>query len=83
MMNAIRVVGIALLVFMFFMAVIILNVRKRKDSSVSILARILTNYLQLVSVSLSFELKFPNALFKMLAPISKFGNSNQSFLPFY
>jgi predicted outer membrane repeat protein len=80
--NAIRVIGVALLVFSFIFGIIILNIRKRKDSNVSILMRILTNYLQLLASALSFELKFPNLLTDMFRPIKAFGSSDQSFLSF-
>lgn len=81
-LNAIRVIGVGLLVFLFLMGLIILNIRKRKDSPVSVLSRIFTNYLQLIATSLTFELQFPEALIDVLGPINALGSSNQSFLSF-
>ena len=81
-LNGFAVIGVALLVFLFYFGLITLNIRKKKESLVSILTRILTNYLQLVTTSLSFELRFPNALVSALEPINTIGDSNQSFLSF-
>ena len=81
-LNGFAVVGVALLVIIFYLGLITLNIRKKKDSLVSILTRILTNYLQLVTTSLSFELRFPNGLVSALEPLNTIGNSNQSFLSF-
>ena len=47
--NALRVVGVILLAFVFLMILVIINIRKTKESQTSILIRIFTNYLQLTS----------------------------------
>ena len=79
-LNGVIVVSVAILAFMFYMFLIILNIRKRKDSTVSILSRILTNYLQLVTASLSFELRFPDSLTSTLSPVTRVGDPKQTFL---
>ena len=76
------VVGVAILVFLFYMVLMILNIKKRKDSTVSILLRILTNYLQLVVTSFSFELRFPDGLLHSLSPMIRVGDVQQTFLSF-
>ena len=82
MLNAIRVTGIGLIVFMFFMLIIIINVRKKKESQVSILLRILTNYLQLLTTSLSFDVSYPSGLLEVFYPADRVGSSSDTFLSF-
>ena len=79
-LNGLAVIGVAALVFLFYMGLIVLNIRKKTESTVSILMRIFTNYLQLIATSLSFELRFPKSLINIFEPINRVGQSNQSFL---
>jgi hypothetical protein len=81
-MNTIRVLGIGLLVFIFFMVIIIINVRKTKESEVSVLFRIMTNYLQLLSTSMSFSSSFPESLTDIFTPIQRVGGASDTFLSF-
>ena len=81
-MNAIRVVAVGLVVFMFFMLIIVINVRKKKESEISILLRILTNYLQLLTTSLSFDVNYPNGLLEVFYPVDRVGSSSDTFLSF-
>ena len=80
--NGIRVIGLILLVFGFFLFMIIINVRKTKESQLSVLLRILTNYLQLVTTSMSMSLSYPKSLFRMFSPFQKFGGPSDAFLSF-
>ena len=80
--NAIRVIGLILLVFTFLMILIIINIRKTKDSEISILIRIITNYLQLLTTSISFNINYPSTLLNVLSPASQIGSSSQTFLSF-
>ena len=82
MLNAIRVTGIGLIVFMFFMLIIIINVRKKKESEISTLLRILTNYLQILTTSLSFSVSYPDELLEVFYPVDRVGSSSDTFLSF-
>ena len=81
-MNAIRVIGVAIVVFMFFMLLIIINIRKSKESDLSTLMRILTNYLQLLTTSLSFDVQYPRAFTEIFYPVDRVGSSSDTFLSF-
>ena len=81
-LNGVIVVGVSILAFLFYMALMVLNIRKRKDSTISILLRIFTNYLQLVITSFSFELRFPDGLIRSLSPMVRVGDPQQTFLSF-
>ena len=80
--NAIRVVGLLLLIFLFMVFLIIVNIRKRRESQTSILLRIFTNYLQLLATTMSYNLKFPSALVDAFYPVQKVGTTQESFLSF-
>ena len=67
---------------MFFMLLIIINIRKSKESELSTLMRILTNYLQLLSTSLSFDVQYPRSLTDMFYPVDRVGSSSDTFLSF-
>ena len=81
-LNSVKVIAFILLVFSFFMVIIITNVRKEEESEFSILLRILTNYFQLITTSLSFTSKFPDSLTDIFIPIKRFGGSSDAFLSF-
>ena len=81
-LNAIQVVLGGLLVFAFFMLLIIINVRKTEESELSVLFRILTNYLQLTTVSMSINSSYPGVLNGILIPFQRFGGSSEVFLSF-
>ena len=80
--NAIRVIGLLILVFAFLMILIVINIHKSKESEMSILIRIMTNYLQLLTTSMSFNVDYPSALLNALSPVSQVGSSSESFLSF-
>ena len=81
-MNAIRVIGVGLVVFMFFMLLIIINIRKYNESEISTLLRIMANYLQLVSASLSFNIQYPDSFIEIFYPVNRVGSSSDTFLSF-
>ena len=81
-LNAIRVVGMIILIFLFITWIIIVNIRKTKESQMSILLRILTNYLQLISWTMSFNIKYPSSLIQLLSPFKDIGSSSEVFLSF-
>ena len=82
LINSIRVFGLMLLMFCFFMLIIIINVRKTQESELSVLLRIMTNYLQLITTSMSMSLSYPEFLNSIVGPIVKLGGSSDTFLSF-
>jgi len=80
--NSLRLLGLIILVSTFFIIVIIVNVRKKRESQQSILLRILTNYLQLLTAALNFNLKFPDAITKIFYPAQRIGESSEAFMSF-
>jgi len=64
------------------MFLIIINVRKTEESQLSVLLRILTNYLQLITTSMSLSLSYPDSLFRIFDPIRRIGDSSETFLSF-
>lgn len=81
-MNIIRILGLLFLISTYFIIMIIIGIRKRRESQQSILFRILTNYLQLLTAALSFNLKFPDALSDLFFAAEKIGASSEAFLSF-
>ena len=68
--------------FIFFKLLIIINIRKNGESDLSTLMRILTNYLQLLSTSLSFDIQHPRSFTDILYPTEIVGQSFGTFLSF-
>ena len=64
------------------MLLIIINVKKTKESEVSVLFRIMTNYLQLLTTSMSFSTSYPGALSDIFYPAQRVGGSSDTFLSF-
>ena len=71
-----------LLVFSYFMFLIIVNVRKTEESQFSVLLRIMTNYLQLITTSMSMSLSYPDTLNFLVGPVKSIGGSSDVFLSF-
>jgi len=71
-----------LLVFLFFMIIIVINVKKSKESEISVLFRIMTNYLQLITTSMSFSTSYPKILGDMFSPFEQVGGASDTFLSF-
>jgi predicted outer membrane repeat protein len=81
-LNTFRVVGVWIVVFAFMMALIVINIRKTKDSKISIMMRIMTNYLQILSTSMSFSVSYPKTLTDLFVPVSRIGATSDTFLSF-
>ena len=58
------------------------NVQKKEDSNISVLMRIMTNYLQMITATLAFNLKFPNYFASLLSSVKQVGGSSGVFLSF-
>jgi hypothetical protein len=80
--NFIQYIVMCILVFAFIMILVTINVRKTKESEVSILIRILMNYLQLISTVLSFAPAFPDSIYFFLYPTYQLGGASESLLSF-
>ena len=80
LLNALRIAGLILLVSIFFIVLIVVAIRKRKESQQSILLRILANYLQLLTATLSFDMKFPKVVTEVFYPVQQVGSSSEAFL---
>ena len=81
-LNAIRVIGVIMAVFVFFMIIIAINVRKTKESQVSVLFKIMTNYLQLITTTMSFSTRFPENITSMFSAFEEVGGASDTFLSF-
>ena len=81
-LNALKFIGVVLAAFIFLIIMIILILRKKRENQMSILIRILTNYLQLISLSLSFGLKFPDYLTQSFSVFDTIGSSSDTFLSY-
>ena len=78
--NAARLSALMVIIVTFFIAVIYFNMKTNKDSPQSILSRILTNYVQIVTAAASFNLTFPASLSKMFDTVKTVGESARVFL---
>jgi hypothetical protein len=80
--NAIRVVGLGILILGFIAALIFVNIKKKKESQTSILMRIMANYLQVMTATLAYSMKFPEILKNLFIPIERVGSSSETLLSF-
>jgi hypothetical protein len=81
-LNAIRIVGLLFFVFGFVMFIIVLNIIKTKESELSVLLRIMTNYLQLITSSISLSTNYPSLILDMFGPVQGIGGLSEAFLSF-
>jgi len=51
------------------------NIQKKGDSNISVLMRIMTNYLQILGISMSFNLHFPEYMTNAFSGTKTIGNS--------
>ena len=82
LLNAFKFIGLVIAAFGFLMVMIILMLRKKKENQMSILIRIMTNYLQLISLALSFGLSFPDYLTQSFSIFDTIGSSSDTFLSY-
>ena len=80
--NAIRVAGYQLLALIFLSGIIIVNIKKRKENELSILLRILTNYIQMVTAAITFNIKFPTSFNEIFSQTDKFSSADQTYFSF-
>ena len=80
--NIIRIFGIILAILAFLTVLILININKKSESQVSILMRILTNYLQVISVTLGMNISYPDEIYDIFMPGEMIGSSSESFVSF-
>ena len=73
---------VMLIAFAFLLVLTITTIRKKKENQASILLRIMTNYLQLISAAYSFNLKFPDGFLEVFGSVEIVGASSDAFLSF-
>ena len=81
-LNAIRVVGIIILVLMFMVVLISMQIRKKEESQRSVLMRIMTNYLQVITAILSYNISYPGVIEEIFMPADRVGSSSEPFVSF-
>ncbi|CAI2360923.1 unnamed protein product [Moneuplotes crassus] len=81
-LNSFQVLGMILLVICFYIFMMIINVRKTSESELSVLLRILANYLQLISVSTGMSSNYPSIMVAISIPVKWLGGSSDAFLSF-
>jgi len=74
--------GLMILVVIFLVILVLVNLRKTEESEKSILMRIMTNYLQVITTFLSFNISFPDLLSQLFAPADKLGSTSTPFVSF-
>ena len=81
-LNIIRIIGIILVIIGFMTVLILININKKSESQVSTLMRILTNYLQVISVTLAMDAKYPESINDIFTVGEMIGSSSESFVSF-
>ena len=76
MWNAIRFMLYIIIAIGFLIILTITSMRKNKENKTSIMLRIFTNYVQLIGVALSFDIKYPNTINYLMTPFQRIGSSN-------
>ena len=66
----------------FLMLMTITSLRKSKENKTSIMLRIFANYVQLIGVALSFNIKYPNTINQLMVPLQRIGSVTQTLLSF-
>jgi len=81
-MNLIRIIGVVLAAIAFLALLIYINLRKRRENQMSILFRILTNYIHLISASMSFSVKVPSNFSNMFSQFDRISSPDETFFSF-
>ena len=58
------------------------TIRKNNENQSSILLRILTNYIQLIGVTLSFNIRYPITINNLMIPLQRIGSMTENLLSF-
>ena len=82
LVNALKFWGLIAASFIFLTILIAILIRKKRENQTSILMRIFANYVQLISVSMTFKVKFPVSLTQLFGPINTFGSTSDTYLSY-
>jgi hypothetical protein len=82
LVNVIRTVGVIILALIFLCILIFINVKKKKENQFSILLRIFTNYIHLISTTFAFSVQMPSNFSDMFTQIDKVTSPNETFFSF-
>ena len=70
------------MIVLFLVGLITVNIRKRDVSQRSVLMRILTNHVQLIALTLAYNMQFPKVMTDMVSPASRVNSSSESIVSF-
>ena len=73
---------IIIIALTFLMLLVGVTIRKNNENQSSILLRILTNYIQLVGVALSFNIRYPITINNLMIPLQRIGSMTENLLSF-
>lgn len=74
--NLMRIIALALLFVLWIAANIFVNIRKKRENNFAILIKILSNYFQILSTTMSFSFKWPTFITSFLEGISFLGKGS-------
>ena len=80
--NSFLVILVIFLAFAYLLILVVTTIRKKKENQTSILLRIMTNYLQLIAATYSFNIKFPDSMINAFSSVEIFGPSSNAYLSF-
>ena len=69
-LNGFRIAGFILILLIYIAILIAINLRAKGNWSLSVLTRILTNYIQIVSSTLSMNLAYPSYITDIFSPFT-------------
>ena len=78
----IRFIGLIIVVLVFLGIIIVVNIRKTSENQFSILLRIFTNYLHMITLSMSFGADIPSAFTSIFTQFEKIGSPNETLFSF-
>ena len=81
-LNALKVIGLFLAVVVYLTILITFNIKKKGTSQRSVLIRILTNHIQLLTLSYAYTTKFPKIVSQIFSPITSLNTSSESAVSF-
>ena len=82
LISILKFVGVIFASFIFLTIMIIILIRKKKENQTSILLRMLTNYFQLISISMTFKVKFPISMSQISGGADTFGSTSDTYLSY-
>ena len=78
--NALKILFIGLFLLFLVILVIMINLRSSKESNMSVLFRIVTNYFHIVTSAASFNLSYPNSLASFFQGVKTVGEAPEMVL---